>query len=106
MTLTVCGFVGPKLPFHLELVGGVLVEEFHGLGDSVFNERVGYVGGVVFGAFVEDVNALVYRRLGEVHRDCGGRRDARKARQAGELVQHANGGRGECVELEVGKPDA
>ncbi len=73
---------GPELPVHLELVGHVVVELLGGFGDGVFDDG----GGVVFGAVVVDVDALVGRGFGEVDGVDAGGGDAGVSADGGELA--------------------
>ena len=105
-----CAFDGlrclgePEVPLHLELVGGVLVEEFGGFGDSVVNDG----GGGVFifrGAGIKDELALIDRGLGEADRIGSGGGDAGQAGDAGELTHDRDERGGERGKTEVGEPE-
>ena len=97
-------FRKPEIPLHLELVGGVLVEEFGGFGYGVVDDGGGGVCGLR-GARVEDELALVDGGLGKADRVGGGRGDARKAGDAGELTHDRDERGWERGETEVGEPE-
>lgn len=102
----------PEHPTHFKLVGGVVVKLFGRFGDSIFDDGATGVFRV-FGAVVEDVNALVRWGLGPVDGISGGGGDAAKI-AAGlavfgderELAQHVHHGVGQRLEAKVGEPQA
>jgi hypothetical protein len=96
---------GPEVPAHLELVGGVVVELFGGLGDGVFDDGGGGVA-AFFGAIIGDVDSLVGGGFGEADGIGGGCGDPLFATDEGELAHDRDESRGEGVEAEVGKPEA
>jgi hypothetical protein len=93
---------GPKLPTHLELVGHVVVKLFGGLSYGAFDEG----GRGVFGTVVVDVDALVgggFIEADGVDAGCGNSLVSADERELAHDRHHR--GR-ECVQAEVGKPEA